>query len=479
MKNKKHLVVDTDNFTFSDESAKTKVVQAVQRADVEVKRPATNKKYIVASVVEGAPIVLNFLEAMEYYAKVNNAQVILLWMRGVYKGDRFSLTELDRVKPYLTSEIRFNTKLIAKAFLIHPAQKYPVAGLEEYAQDNDSIICASTKQCLQVVARPKGKVPHTIHTTGTISKPKYSKTRVGCIAEQDNKLGALVVEVKDSKNFFIRQVQWIDNGFVDLGIKYTKNAHTQVSCEAMVLGDLHLTEEDPVAIKSTYDQLHFFNPKNIFIHDVLSNNSINHHEKENCVFKCTLPEKFDSLEKELEYGKFKLTELRNKVNKGANIFIVPSNHDDFIRKFCNDGMFIKDPKNAVIGAKCFIALVDKKNPLDVYCHVDGITYLPKDSTYKIEGWELAEHGHLGTNGARGSAKSFMKSHNKVIIGHSHTPKIIGNVWQVGTLSKLSLSYTSGASSWMHANCVVYEGGYTQMILFITGDWHVDSKNTQR
>lgn len=479
MGKKKNLIVNTEKLTVIDKNAKTDITRAVQRADVEIKREATCKKYIVASIVEGAPIVTAFLEAMEHYADVNNAQVILLWMRGVYKGDHFSLADLERVRPYLTSEIRFNTKLIAKAFLIHPAQKYPIAGLEEYAQDNDSIICASTKQCLQVVARPKGKTPHTINTTGTISKPKYSKTRVGCIAEQDNKLGALIVEVKDSKNFFIRQVQWIDNCFVDLGVKYTKNSHTAVSCEAMVLGDLHLTEEDPTAIKSTYEQFYFFRPKNVFIHDVLSNNSINHHEKDNCVFKCTLPERFDSLEKELAYGKEKLNELKSKLPNGTKIFVVPSNHDEFIRKFCNDGMFIKDPKNAVMGAKCFIELVDKKNPLEVYCHVPGVTYLPKDSTYKIEGWELAEHGHLGSNGARGSAKSFMKSHNKVVIGHSHTPKIIGNVWQVGTLSKLALSYTSGASSWMHANCVIYEGGHIQMILFINGGWHGNFKNTSR
>lgn len=479
MSNNKRLKVDSEKLTVVEETSKRKLVRAVQRADVEVKRTANYKKYIVASIVEGAPFVSSFLEAMEHYAQVNDAQVILLWMRGVYKGDHFSLSDLDRVRPYLTSEIRFNTKLIAKAFLIHPAQKYPISGLEEYAQSNDSIICASTKQCLQVVARPKGKIPHSIYTTGTISTPKYSKTRVGCIAEQDNKLGALIVEIKDSKNFFIRQVQWIDNCFVDLGIKYTKNTAEPVSCEAMVLGDLHLTEEDPIAIKSTYSQFDYFKPKNVFIHDLLSNNSINHHEKDNCVFKCTLPERFDSLEKELAYGKQKLTELKNHIPNDAKLFIVPSNHDDFIKKFCNDGMFIKDPRNAVMGAKCFIALVDKKNPLDVYCHVDGVTYLPKDSTYKIEDWELAEHGHLGTNGARGSAKSFMKSHNRVVIGHSHTPKIVGNVWQVGTLSKLSLSYTSGASSWMHANCVIYTGGHIQMILFINGDWHVNSKNTRR
>lgn len=463
--------INTEQLTVTETSGNQKRVRAARRSELEITRKGTQKKYIVSSVVEGAPINNSFLEAMELYADRNNAELILLWMRGVYKGDHFSLSELDKIRKYLTSEIRFNTKLIAKAFLIHPAHKYPVSGLEQYAQENDSLICASTKQCLEVVARPKGKVPHMIHTTGTISVPKYSKTRVGCIAEQDNTLGALVIEVQDSKVFFVRQVQWIDNGFVDLGIKYTKTKTETVSCEAMVLGDLHLTEEDTTAIKSTYNQFDFFHPKNIFIHDLLSNNSINHHEKDNCVFKCTLPERFNSLDKEFAYGKTKLLELKNKAGN-ANIFIVPSNHDDFIKKFCNEGMFIKDPRNAVIGAKCFIELVKNKNPLEVFCNVPGVTYLPKDSTYKIEGWELAEHGHLGTNGARGSARSFVKSHNKVIIGHSHTPKIIGNVWQVGTLSKLSLSYTAGASSWMHANCVLYKGGYTQMLIFIGDKWHV-------
>lgn len=480
MKQKKHdLSIDTDSLTVKENKGKKTSVRAAHRSEVEVMRKCVNKRYIVSSIVEGAPINTCFLDAIKNYASVNNAEVILLWMRGVYKGDHFSLNDLDKVRPYLTSEIRFNTKLIAKAFLIHPAQKYPVAGLEEYAQENDSLICASTKQCLEVVARPRGKVPHAIYTTGTISMPKYSKTRVGCIATQDNKLGALIIEIKDSKNFFIRQVQWIDNGFVDLGKKYLRNSVESVSCEAMVLGDLHLTEEDQTALKVTYNQFDFFKPKNVFIHDVLSNVSINHHEKDNCIARCKLPERFNTLEKEFAYGKEKLTELRGKLPKTSNVFIVPSNHDEFISKFCSDGMFIKDPRNAVIGAKCFIALVENKNPLDVYCHVDGVTYLPKDSTYKIEDWELAEHGHLGSNGAKGSARSFMKSHNKVIIGHSHTPKIVGNVWQVGTLSKLSLSYTHGASSWLHANCVVYKGGYTQMLVFIGDTWHVNTSNTQR
>lgn len=462
--------IDAESLTVVDNKKK----RAVKRAEVEISKKGFKKKYIVSSVVEGAPIDWSFFRTLQMYADENNAELVLLWMRGVYKADHFSLSDLDKIRPYLASEFRFNSKLFAKAFLIHPSQKYPISGLEEYAQENDSLICASTKQCMEVVPRPRGKVPHTIHTTGTISIPNYSKTRVGCIAQQDNKLGALVIEIPDSKNFFIRQVQWINGAFVDLGFKYAKTGISRVSCAAMVLGDLHLTEEDPRAIKATYSQFKTLKPKNVFIHDLLSNNSINHHEREKYVSRVLLNPEFNTLEKEFAYGKQKLTELRNQLPKDTNVYVVPSNHDDFIRKFCDDGNFIKDPLNAVMGAKCFICFVDNKNPLEVYLNVPGVTFLPKHASLKIEGWELAEHGNWGSNGARGSARSYMKSHGKAFIGHSHTPKIIGNIWQVGTLSKLTLSYTNGASSWLHANGVLYEGGYTQMLTFIGEQWHVGS-----
>ena len=463
--------LDTETLTMRSSSGASKKQRPAKRAEVEVQKRGFKKRYIVSSVVEGAPICLDFLKAMEFFAQKNKAELVLLWMRGVYKNDHFSMSDFAKIRNYLASEYRFNSKLLAKAFLIHPAQKYPTTGLEEYAQDNDSLICASTKQSLTVVPRPRGKVPHGIYTTGTISFPNYSKTRVGCIATQDNKLGALVVEIPDSKNFFIRQVQWINGAFVDLGKKYTKHDIKSAKCEAMVLGDLHLTEEDPKALLATYSQFKKLCPRNIFIHDVLSNNSINHHERTNYVNRAILPEAFNTLEKELAYGKTKLNEIREKLPSTTNIYIVPSNHDDFIAKFCNDGDFIKDPANSIMGAKCFICLAKKENPLEVFLNVPGVTFLKKGSSLKIEGWECAEHGHLGINGARGTARSYTKSHGRAFIGHSHTPKIVSSVWQVGTLSKLTLPYTSGASSWMHANGVIYEGGHAQMLIFVGEKWH--------
>lgn len=457
-------------------SEEVTVKKTVFRRDTEISKSGTGQRFIVSSIVEGAPISWDFIYAMEHYAQVNKAKLVLLWMRGVYKGDHFADKDLNYVSPYLASTYRFNSKLIAKDFMLHPAQKFPTTGLQQYAQSNDSIICASTKQALTVVARPVGRIPHTIHTTGTVSMPRYSKTRVGCIADQDNKLGALVIEATDSKSFFIRQVQWIDGGFVDLGVRYTKNKHEKVETAAMILGDIHFGDEDPEAISTTIDQILALKPKNVFLHDLASNNSINYHDAHDCVLNATKPDNCETLYKELSYVKSALYDFREAIPNTTRVYVVPSNHDDFIHKWLREGDFIKDARNAKLGAQLFLMEIEGKNPMAECLNVPGVIFLKKDTHMRVEGWECAQHGHIGNNGARGSIKSFAVSYDKAFIGHSHTPGINGHIWQVGTLSKFKLSYTKGPSSWLHANGVIYKGGHAQMLIFIGDKWHGSQKH---
>lgn len=457
-------------------SDEVKVKKTVFRRDVDIAKVGKGQKYIVSSIVEGAHIVWDFVHALEHYAEVNDAKLVLLWMRGVYKGDHLDTRDLEYVQPYLASEFRFNTKLVAKDFMLHPAQKFPTTGLQQYAQSNDSIICASTKQAMTVVARPVGRVPHTIHTTGTVSVPKYSKTRVGCIADQDNTLGALVIECIDSKQFFIRQVQWIDGCFVDLGVKYTPKKHEHTETAAMVLGDIHFGDEDPAAIATTIDQINTLKPKNVFLHDLASNNSINYHDAKDCVKNATKPAGMETLEKEWSYVKSALYDFKSAIPHNTRVYVVPSNHDDFIHKWLKEGEFIKDPQNARIGAKLFLMATEGKNPMAECLNIPGVVFLKRDTHMKVEGWECAQHGHIGNNGARGSIKSYAVSYDKAFIGHSHTPGINGHIWQVGTLSKFKLSYTKGPSSWLHCNGVIYKGGHAQMLIFVGDTWYGDQKH---
>lgn len=445
--------------------------QTRESAEINEKLSNRNgKRFIVSAVVEGAPINEDFLNAMELYAKKNNARLLLFWMKGVYRQDHFVQEEITKLEPYLITGFKFNNNLEARDFLIHPAQMLPLTGLDRFGSKKTSLIVASTKQMMTSVPRPKSDIAHVIWTTGTISVPKYSKTRAGELAKQDNTLGALVVEIESDEIFYIRNVEWINDCFVDLGNAYYKNKVKKMSTEAMVWGDLHLGEECPNALNSSIKQANFFKPKKLFIHDLVSFNSISHHNFNKYLTKTFVKEKINTLAKELEYTKDKLDWINKSVD--SDLVIVQSNHDDFLYKYCDSGEFIKDTPNAILGAKCFIKYEMGINPIEDYMKLNDITFLKRDQSYKIKGIECGIHGHNGANGSKGSPSVFRKSYDKIIVGHSHSPKILNDVYYVGTLSRLTLSYNKGNSSWLHANSVIYENGGRQLIIWVNGNWRM-------
>lgn len=429
-----------------------------------------NQKYIITSVVEGAPIDNNFFTALKYYSKINNARLLLLWSRGVLSHDRFTKTEISMLQPYLITGFKFNKNLEARDFLLHPAQILPLTGLDRFGSKDTSLIIASTKQMMTSVPRPKGEVPHVIWSTGTLSVPKYSTTRAGALAKQDNTLGALIVEVESDQKFYIRNVEWIKDCFVDLGVAYGPGTKKNVSCEGLVWGDLHSQETDDTALKCAIDQANHLKAKQILIHDLVSLNSISHHNEGKYLTKTFIPHEFNTLKKELDFTKKQLEYI--KKNTKSKLVIVQSNHDDFLYRYCDEGYFLKDAHNAVLGAKCFIKFTQGINPIEDYIEDKTITFLKRDESYCIKHIECGIHGHNGSNGAKGSPNCFRKSHNKIILGHSHQPRILGDVYYVGTLSKLQLSYNKGTSSWLHANTAIYSNGGRQLIIWIDNKWKI-------
>ena len=85
--------------------------------------------------------------------------------------------------------------------------------------------------------------------------------------------------------------------------------------------------------------------------------------------------------------------------------------------------------------------------------------------------ELASHGDKGSDGKWGSALNLEKSYGYCVVGHAHTPQILRGVYIVGTNSILNMSYTKGSpSSWLHANCTIYDSGQRQLLITIKGKW---------
>lgn len=447
-----------------------------ENTEIKVKGKSGKRTYFVTSVVEGAKLHSGFMDAIDTFCKTMEADRVLLWIRGVHPNETFTSEQFVGFGTDLVTEFIFNDKLQAKDFMLHPAQLLPLTGLGRFGNRDTSLIIASTKQHMTSVPRAKGNRPHTLWSTGTASIPSYSPTRSGALARQDNTIGGLVVEVEDNKRFYIRPVQYKDGGFIDLGIKYCSDGEVKmgIKAEVIVWGDLHATEEDDDAVCASIDQANKLQARAIMIHDVCSWNSVNHHDMNSCIIPAGIKPR--TLQDDYKYTAYLLDNIIHRLDT-ADLFIVKSNHDLWVKKWVNNGNFLHDKNNSIVGAKAFIDFCSGIDPIETNVkqlmqYSDRCYFLKHEQSFKVAGYELGQHGENGANGSKGSIKGIGRAHDKIVVGHSHSPNIFYSAIQVGTNSKLQLPYAHGASSWMHANCVIYPNGTFQLLTFIDDKWHL-------
>lgn len=456
------------SYTKLYEELELNIPEVPKRVDATISLEGKAKKYIISSVIEGAPINMDFFNCLQHYCDITNSQLILLWMRGVNRSDCFTFKEFKLLNPFICTEIKLNDNLKALDTQAYPTKRNPLTNLQYLCSKKHSLIIASPKQFLESIPRPRGVIPHILLSTGTISEPKYNKNESGYLAQEYNKLGAVIVEIENNEIFYARQIQYKNKGFVDLGIKYYVNKTEKVPCEAMILGDLHIGQHSDNAVKISIDQINTLKPKKVFLHDMCDFLSINHHEFNKPLALAKKPEWARSLENELKYVKEYLNKFCNKIK--SKIYVVHSNHSDFLEKWLNTHDFMNDSINIRLGIKFFSSLLDNKNPIKEYLNNKKLIFLPSEAQMEVEKYLVSQHGHLGINGARGNIKSLAKIHNNIIIGHIHQPRIYNNAIAVGTNSHITMNYTNGPTSWLHANCAIYKGGYTQLYIEVNNKW---------
>jgi hypothetical protein len=193
-----------------------------------------------------------------------------------------------------------------------------------------------------------------------------------------------------------------------------------------------------------------------------------------------------SLESEFNVGG---REIERLLKTGRNLVMVESNHHEFLYRWLRKGEFKRDPVNFQAACKLADKMVDGSNPLvegfrlygqipdfDNLLATGRIKFLERDEDYKFAGIQLGAHGDIGCNGHRKPSKAGLeKAYGSAVVGHSHTPGILRNIYQVGTSSKLRMDYNKGSSSWVHTSCVVYENSHRQLINCIKGEWCLDEK----
>lgn len=461
-----------------------------------------NKKkvYIIVSAQNATPIHSGFWSTLLKYAELRNAEILVIPYRYKNPTSVWSENSADEdywwepLTPYLvSSKVKLCEGLqVAAQIKIQPTAVHPLSGLDTIT-GIDSGIFGHPKLQLKTVATPSKKLPKILATTGTCTIENYTDSKAGHKGHFHHNISALVVEVDDDK-FHMRHVHGEDSGaFYDLDYYYTPNGRKKYGrLPALISGDVHAEFLDEKVKAGTFvgpnSIVEHLRPEILGFHDVEDFYRRNHHHRGNDI---------------LAYGKHHFG--RNNVEEGLQItadfidsvsrddtlnLIIRANHDEAFDRWLKEADPKIDPENAKFYYYMKFHQLDKikptrtgyqtidafefwcKNPMDQkgLASIENTKFLRRDESFVVNGIEIAFHGDVGNNGARGSIHSYSKIGPKVVIGHSHSPGILEGAYQVGVSAYLDLEYAVGPSSWLHTHCLIYPNGSRTLINLINGEW---------
>lgn len=450
--------------------------------------------YVVTSAQNDTEPDANFLSALERYAEERNAKLLVIPVRYKNPTSRRDPQESNdgaswhpRVMRYLCDEdlhVHDGLRILGRP-RIQAMSPQPLGGMESISQ-GASAIFGHPQLSMKAVATPQSDHAKLLYTTGSVTKKNGSLTALGYRGTFHQSHAAIVVEVRGARTH-MRELVWSgrNQNFHDLDRVYTTDgSQTAPPVEALITGDEHVWFNDPKVRAATYDGPESIAarlvPRLVVRHDVLDCYSISHHHEKNAIVRA-MKAKYgrDDIRQELD-DTLRFIELTTP--PGAMNIIVPSNHHDHLLQWLKAPGHI-DPRNSEIyyelmyrvlkEARMLPNRVVHPDPFELYSRdkllVDA-TFLSPDESYRVLGIELGMHGHMGPNGARGSARNISAVGTRSVIGHSHTPAIYQGVYQTGTSSYLRLDYNPGPSSWTQTHVVIHANGKRQMIHIIDGHW---------
>lgn len=435
------------------------------------------KTYVITSAQFGATPNREFLASLDTYCEANKAQLYVIPMSGCNKEDEKLHPRLQQY-PVVSRDMVLCDTLKLSTFNILPTQINPLTGLKRFAPGDRSFIFGATKQFLEYVPVDVGDIPKAVMTTGAVTEPHYKEsTRRGIIAAKDHEYGAVVVEVADHKHFHFRFLNPDKQGRIsDVTGTYYGKKHTKTpDAEVLVLGDIHPYDLDPAQDKVNREQIHYFKPGILMLHDVFNGRSISHHYKDHNIRKHQVfNEQGLNLKTELEHTANYLNSIAREMKYGK-IYVVASNHDEHLYRYLDEGRFIGDKGNDLIASQLYTAALSGRCVLRAGLELVGkldpkITFLDRYSGLVVKGYQVGHHGDLGANGAKGSTRSLEEANGKSISGHTHTASKHRHVYRVGTSTRLRLDYNRGYSSWTQTNGVLYGNGTVQLLNTIGGKW---------
>lgn len=369
---------------------------------------------------------------------------------------------------------------------ILPTARHPLTSMEDYNGRKSNIV-PHAKIALESVASMANEATKLNYSTGTITQRNYMQKRAGIIAEQKHNYGALLVEVDNEGNWFVRQLHIAaDDSIMDVGpagssglVARNGAVEQDIVTSSIYWGDAHAAEMDKTVRKLCWDVggiLHTLKPRRQYLGDVFSMRSRGHHDMRD--FHATYKKHTTSQESVEEEIRATTQFVNFAAHNGCETIIVPSNHDRHLDRWLNEADFRADPLNA----KYFCLLqynlldaIDRGEPtfniLEFAMRRAGLNsevcFLVMDESSIDQGIENGLHGDLGANGSRGSTKAFTKFGRAINKGHDHTAAIRDQVYSAGACA-LRFSYMKGPGSHSVSHIVTYKNG-TRAIITVWGN----------
>lgn len=434
-----------------------------------------SKCFFIPWAQNNTPVHLPLLENIEAYAKFRQAEIHVILGRyknpnSVFSDKNYEVWD-DVIMPYADAnrhDLHKHLSLLSD-IKIQPTAKMPLTGMEGIS-GLKSAIFGHPKVQMTTIAALEGYLPKMLFTTGACTLPNYTDSKAGKQGEFHHTFGFVVVEIKDNDVFFVRQVTALKDGsFTDLFFNVKNGQITEEKeIEAAILGDIHIGEDCPLVNISQRKLLTKLKPKHTLIHDVLNGHSISHHEEKDPIIQFRRhKDGTNSLEREIEEM---LTWIKGM--KQFNLVFVASNHTDWLDRYIKSNDWKRNIHNAAMYMSCAAILLSGKASKGLVAYFikesfgKDVKVLGRNDSFKVKGFQLAQHGDISTNGSRGSVAGFKKLSTKMVIGHSHSPSRTDGVLSVGTSTKLRVEYNVGASSWMNCDVIIHSNGKAQHVTYI-------------
>lgn len=367
---------------------------------------------------------------------------------------------------------------------ILPTAETPLSGFESH-YGSMSTVYPHAKIALESIANSAADHPKMLYTTGTVTRLNYVQKKAGLKAEHHHCYGAVIVEVDDQGQHWVRHLNADSTGRIfDLDRMILPNGvvETGHAVQCITWGDIHAAQIDPVVEEACWGKngmLDDLLPSEQHMHDLYDMRSANHHDSKSFHkrFKRFVSDQHRVMSELQETAAF----VRRASRDGIKMVVVRSNHDDALERWLDSADYKLDLENAEIYLEAQLEWVRQQRQgneswmmlewaMRKFGVDDSVEFLERDESYILcRNIECGNHGDDGPNGSRGSLNAFHKMGRKQNVGHFHTARIRDGVYFSGICA--TPDYRRGPNSHTVSHIVTYSNGKRTIVTMHNGKWH--------